>query len=197
MNKLLDLEEVVHESKRREQQKLELFETILDQCHSQIKRSNKENKIRHCKFSIPVMIPGKPPFDFEILTRYLIYHLRDNGLLAEFLPHTNQIYISWEDHDIDLEKYEQRKNRIRNVRDPRLSPPERPFLVSSPKSPSSHKKKHSSEPSNVYNDDSGPINREKYKQAKRLQQEREQQFKENIRQTQVPTKSYAEFMKSF
>lgn len=191
MNKLLDLEEVVHESKRREQQKLELFETILEQCHSQIKRFNKENKIRHCKFSIPVMIPGKPPFDFEVLTRYLVYHLRDNGLFVEFIPCSNQIYISWEDCDIDLEKYEQRKNRIRNIKPPSVDtviPIKRGGCGGGSGSGSDH--------GNVYNDAAGPINREKYKQAKRLQLEREHHFKENVQRKKVQTKSFADFMKS-
>lgn len=200
MNKLLDLEEVVYENKKRERNRLAVFETVIDQCHAQIRRYNKEHKARTCLFSVPLVMPGRPPYDFDVLVNYLLYHLRDNGLHAQFMPETNQIYISWRDEDLDLEKYEQRRNRIRNSH-ARTSV----FGGVSPASPkSSHRRKTAhvvdmtaTAGGNVFNDDFGPINREKYKNAKRIQQQREEQFKESVQTKKVATKSFEDFMRSF
>lgn len=202
MNKLLDLEEVVYENKKRERNRLAIFESVIDQCHSQIRRYNKEHKTRTCLFSVPVVMPGRPPYDFEVLVNYLLYHLMDNGLHAQFMPDTNQIYISWRDEDLDIEKYEQRKNRIKNshsrtsVFGVSSAPPEIPIRPS-------HRRKTAkvidmtAGTANVFNDDFGPVNRQKYQNAKRLQQQREEQFKESVQSKKVATKSFDDFMRTF
>lgn len=113
MNTLLNLSELRHENKTRERARLDVFSTVLEQCHSQIKRYNKDHKVTECYFSVPMFIAGKPPYEINVLINYLLHHLRDNGLFAEKRP-GNQIFISWSDDDIDIHKYENRKNRIKS-----------------------------------------------------------------------------------
>ncbi len=182
MNKLLDLDEVVREGKRRDTQKLALFETILDQCHSQITRHNKEHRVKFCKFSVPLMVLGRPPYDFDVLINYLLYHLRDNGLYAEFLPDSNQIYISWHEDDMDLDKYQQRRDRIRRI----VGTATVPTVAEVP-----------------------PINRDKHSNARKVQSRRDNDLRReptalpverrdnDLRKSSGQPKSFSEFMRSW
>ncbi len=113
MDKLLDLNEIIYDSKSRERGKLKLFEDILSKCHSQIKRYSREHKARECKFPVPFMVPGHPPYDAQVLINYLVYHVSDNGLYAKYIQSENKIYISWKDEDINIEKYQKRQFRIK------------------------------------------------------------------------------------
>jgi len=194
MNKIIDLEALVHENKVREQNKLAIFEAVLDNCYSQIKRYNKEIRARECNFTVPLLVPGKPPYDFDILLRYLLYHLNDNGFYTQFMPESHQIYISWKEEDIDIDKYEQRRDRIKNSQ-------AKSVLFHKPTTIQVHGKPKNKVPitsaGNVYNDEFGPINREKHQNAKRLQQQREAEFKESIQNKKVQPKTFEDFMRHF
>ena len=52
MNQLLDIDELISENKRQENNRLDLFESILTQCHALIKRNNKE-RIRDMHYKVP------------------------------------------------------------------------------------------------------------------------------------------------
>lgn len=110
MNQLLDIDELVSETKRQESNRLDLFESVLVQCHDLIKRHHKD-RIREVHYRIPPWIIGKPRYDVDILRRYLVSHLRDNGLRVDVVDRYT-IYISWKETDIDLARYVKRKTRI-------------------------------------------------------------------------------------
>lgn len=110
MDQLLDIGELVQQNKKQEQNRLGIFESQLAICHNLIKRHNK-NRIREMEYTIPTMVLGKPKFDVDVLRRYLIHHLEDNGLLIRVLDRYN-IYISWKETDIDLTKFMKRKREI-------------------------------------------------------------------------------------
>ena len=192
MNKLLDLENVIGQHRQRENSKLKVFEMILDHCHSQIQRYNKELHLRECYFTVPIYMLGYPPYEYRVLLNYLIYHLTDNGLFITF-SHPNQLYISWKDEDIDVDKYEARRDRIKNTP---------PWLSSINSSNNRNSINRSSSIINSSSNSSGsrlldtaPINMDKYKQAKRLQREREREFRLHL-QKDVPQKSFQEFLRS-
>jgi hypothetical protein len=112
MNQILDVETLVQENKRQENNRLSLFESILVQCHNLITRHNK-NRIREMEYTLPSFVLGKPKFNIDVLRNYLVHHLQDNGLKVEMLsPH--HIYISWREEDINLSKYMHRKTLIDN-----------------------------------------------------------------------------------
>jgi hypothetical protein len=114
MNRLLDLDKLVYETKSRERGKLATFELVLLKCHSQIVRYAKEHKSTECKFSVPFTILGCPPYDPKVLTNYLICHLSDNGLEVKYIKEENKIHISWKEEEIkrNYSKYLNRKSRI-------------------------------------------------------------------------------------
>jgi hypothetical protein len=110
MDQLLDIDEIISENKRQENNRLSLFESILVQCHALIKRNNKD-RIREMTYKIPAFVYGKPKFDIDVLRNYLIHHLRDNGLRVDIIDRYH-IYVSWKETDIDLNRYMQRKTVI-------------------------------------------------------------------------------------
>lgn len=181
MDRLLDLHTMINENKTREHQRLDIFKEILDQCHSQIRRFNRDHKVRECYFSIPIIKFGKPLYQLDVLVNYLLYHLHDNGLYAEYLKDRNQIYISWKDEDIDIDRYEQRKKRIKQsvLR-------EKPVEMKA------------GDGTSVFIDMTGPVNRTKVSQAKKIQAQREREFRDTIQNQRVaPTKSFKDFIRSF
>ena len=112
MNQLLDIDELISENKKQESNRLDLFKTVLTQCHGLIKRHNKE-RIREMYYKIPAFIYGKPKYDMDVLRNYLVYHLEDNGLMVKIIDRYH-LYVSWKESDIDLDKYMNRKSNIRN-----------------------------------------------------------------------------------
>ena len=115
MDQLLDIDELISENKRQENNRLSLFESILVQCHALIKRNNKD-RIREMTYKIPAFVYGKPKFDIDVLRNYLIHHLRDNGLRVDIIDRYH-IYVSWKETDIDLSRYMQRKTGIKRRND--------------------------------------------------------------------------------
>ena len=212
MNEILDLEDLMYENRRRERARIEVFQEILTNCHSKITRYNREHKVKNCFISVPVFIPGKPPYDYEVLINYLLYHLKDNGLHVRYLPHKKQLYISWDEKHIDLKRYEGRKQRINkekysdayNAREINSSrygsgsmfqaPRKHTITVSS--NSKSRKKLADMGNSNVINDFFGPINKAKHQNAQRIQQQREHDFRNHVQNQNVPKKSFDDFFKS-
>jgi len=110
MNQLLDLNALVSDDKYLEKNTLRTFEGVLAACHGLIKRYNKE-QVKQMTYIVPKYIFGKPMYDVAVLTNFLIYHLTDNGLLVrESKP--NELYISWSDKDINIDRFVERKQQI-------------------------------------------------------------------------------------
>lgn len=177
MNQLLDVGELVAENKRQESNRLDLFESILIGCHDLIKRHNKQ-RIREMYYNIPPWVYGKPKYDINILRRYLVHHLRDNGLKveeSEMDPYC--LYVSWKETDIDLSKFVKRKSQI-NSRQENL------YMID-----------------NV----SPPINAQQMKmlqfrqdKQKQLQQERKQRYEmQKNRMPPMPDMNFQSYVKKF
>jgi hypothetical protein len=175
MNQLLDVNELVSQNKKQEGNRLNLFESILVQCHALIKRHNKD-RIREMRYTLQPWVYGKPKFDVDVLRKYLIHHLKDNGLKVIELDRYH-LYISWKETDIDLSKYVQRKLQIDN-RDMNLYMLEG---VSTPLNPSR-------------------IQMMKFRQEKQrqLQEERKQRFEvQKERMPPLPDIGYHDYVKRF
>ena len=104
-NLLLDLDELHVRHERSEENKIQLFDSILKQCHNKIKKYNTEFKKQECLFAPPVFVLGHPPYDYGELLAYLIISLRKNGLKAEWLDQQKSLYISWRKSDVDMTQY--------------------------------------------------------------------------------------------
>jgi hypothetical protein len=112
MEQLLDIDDLITENKRQENNRLSLFESMLTQCHKLIKKNNKE-RIREMNYTIPGFVFGTPKYNVDVLRNYIVWHLKDNGLRVDMLDRYH-IYISWKETDIDLEKYMNRRTLIEN-----------------------------------------------------------------------------------
>jgi len=104
-NLVLNLDELNIRHEKTEQNRIKLFDEILNSCHNKIRKYNKEFKKQECLFAPPPFIIGKPPYNFIDLTNYLIDSLRKNGLRAEWLSSKASIYISWKPIDINIDQY--------------------------------------------------------------------------------------------
>ena len=112
MEQILDIEELIGENKRQENNRLSVFEAILARCHKLIQKNNKE-RIRDMYYTIPAFVLGKPKYNVDVLRNYLVWHLKDNGLRVDILDRYH-LYISWKETDIDLERYMNRRTLIEN-----------------------------------------------------------------------------------
>lgn len=175
MNKLLNLEELLYNGKQRERNKLDIFESVLTQCHDTIKRYNKEDCARECTFKVPTYIFGKPVYDVDVLVNYLIHHLTDNGLYVQYLPDIGKLYISWKNEDIDENQYLKRKSLIE-----------------------SRTKKIYGGDNSIRMVDNSVVNEDKYNQARQLKRQREREFRLNLQKDRIPvTSNFKDFLKTF
>lgn len=107
---VLDLTALVSDDKHIERHTLNTFKEILSACHELIKRYNKE-QVKQMSYTVPSYQFGKPMYDVNVLTNYLLHHLADNGLYV-YLAKSQEIFISWHDKDINIDKFLARKKCI-------------------------------------------------------------------------------------
>ena len=197
MDQLLDIDELISENKRQENNRLSLFESILIQCHALIKRNNKD-RIREMTYKIPAFIYGKPKFDIDVLRNYLIHHLRDNGLRVDIIDRYH-IYVSWKETDIDLSRYMQRKTIIKRRNDssrvldngtgPLSSPSDR-FELMKFRQNQQRLLQHSQQPSRF------EMLQMRQKKQQQMKQERSDRFK--LQQQQfLPMENFKDYIKKY
>lgn len=106
----LDIEELIVENKKHERLRLELFKTILHRCHMLIREKNRK-RIKCMNYVLPFFIAGKPRFDLNVLRNYVVHHLEENGFLVRVVD-MRTVYVSWDETDINLEKFRQKKAEL-------------------------------------------------------------------------------------
>ncbi len=94
MSKMINIEELHREQDRRENNKQEIFNTVLEMVHQKIKFTSKISKDKFCFFSVPTYIYGLPLFDINSCIIYLTKKLTDNGFDIRY-THPNLLLISW------------------------------------------------------------------------------------------------------
>lgn len=144
-NLLLNLDELKLRYDKKNENKIKTFEEILRNCHTKIKKYNKDFKKQDCLFQPPHFIIGRPVFDYIELVTYLIESLIKNGLRAEWLNDQNAIYISWKPDDINMNEYHQNLYQEHHIEQPQLQ------LQIQPQQ-NSHKTSHSLPIYQVHND---------------------------------------------
>lgn len=89
----------------KDKKKLVIFDEIITKCHNKIKFTAKNGG--YCIFfEIPYFIIGKPLYNIQECTNYIINSLKKNGLFVSLLapPNNNIIYISWNPDDLNKRK---------------------------------------------------------------------------------------------
>lgn len=94
MSKMINIDELHREQDKKENNKEEIFITILDMVHQKIKFTSKISKDKFCFFSVPTYVYGLPLFDINSCIIYLTKKLSDNGFEIRY-THPNLLLISW------------------------------------------------------------------------------------------------------
>ena len=71
MSKMINIDELHKEQDKKETNKEEIFNTILDMAHQKIKFTSKISKDKFCFFSVPTYVYGLPLFDINSCIIYL------------------------------------------------------------------------------------------------------------------------------
>ena len=94
MSMMLNIEELHREQDRKETNKAEIYNTILEKVHQKIKLTSQISKDKFCFFSVPIYVYGLPLFDTNNCIIYLTQKLSDNGFNIRY-THPNLLLISW------------------------------------------------------------------------------------------------------
>ena len=93
----INLVELQSISKRKELNKLKLYNKLLVNCHKKIKEKAKNNEMK-CIYNVPQYTFGYPLYNYDELVKYIKDALLKNGFnINEINPGT--ITISWDDDD--------------------------------------------------------------------------------------------------
>ena len=84
---------------KRENDKIEIYDTILDKCFKRIE-SAVLNNYEFTLFIVPDFIIGKPAFNFENCIKFLIFRLKKNGFLIKYY-YPNALQIIWGKKDFN------------------------------------------------------------------------------------------------
>jgi hypothetical protein len=91
---MINIEELHREQDRKEQNKSEIFVTILEKVHQKIKFTSQVSKDKFCFYSVPTYVYGLPLFDINSCIIYLTKTLTENGFDIKY-THPNLLLISW------------------------------------------------------------------------------------------------------
>ena len=90
----LDLQDLRKRQDEKEKRRLEVYDSVLKKCHTQILRSNESNR-DNTFFQVPRFQLGSPPIsNFKACLAYIIYNLRNNGLSVNYF-HPDTLWITW------------------------------------------------------------------------------------------------------
>ena len=91
----LNLDDLFARKHQVEQNKIKVYQTILNRIHKKIKVTSRQKYNDLFTFYvIPEFIMGIPSYDVASCTGYIIQKLRDNGFIAKY-THPNLVLISW------------------------------------------------------------------------------------------------------
>lgn len=107
----LDLDELKLEERSTTKTQIKICKIILAKCHEMIKRKNRESELKQCVYEIPLLVPGYPGYNFDVVQQYLLYNLSYNGLYVQGIGQ-NKIFISWQDNHINRQIYEHTSQKV-------------------------------------------------------------------------------------
>jgi hypothetical protein len=91
---MIDINDLNRQIDKKDKLKEEVYELILEKCHSRIKMSAAANNLGYCFYIIPKYIYGVPLYDFYACLTYLVVSLDKNGFDLKY-THPNLLFISW------------------------------------------------------------------------------------------------------
>lgn len=94
---MINMFELTKIHKRKQQNKIKVYDSILEDCHKKIKNLVNTNDKSECLFKVPVYKFGLPKYNQQACLAYILVKLRKNGFDVKGLP-PDHIHISWEKH---------------------------------------------------------------------------------------------------
>ena len=91
---MIDINDLNKQIDKKDKLKEDVYELILEKCHSRIKMSAASNNLGYCFYIIPKYIYGVPLYDFYACLKYLVVSLDKNGFDLKY-THPNLLFISW------------------------------------------------------------------------------------------------------
>jgi hypothetical protein len=85
--------------KRKQQNRIKLYDDMLNQCHLKILSCSKSNKTT-CNYRVPRMKFGTPLYNQKACIAYMMLKLRKNGFNAKYV-NQDYIHVSWTKHKQD------------------------------------------------------------------------------------------------
>jgi len=91
----LNIDELYEKKQKKDLEKLNLYNKILNRIHVKIKLISKQrNNEQFCGYLVPEMIIGCPTYEQANCIAYLIDKLQTNGFIVRY-THPNLLFISW------------------------------------------------------------------------------------------------------
>ena len=91
----INLEELFNRKRKVEENKIKVFQTILNRIHKKIKVTSRQKyDDQFCFYIVPEFLVGVPTYDVASCTSYIINKLRENGFFVKY-THPNLIFVSW------------------------------------------------------------------------------------------------------
>lgn len=94
---MLNINNLYDEFEKKKKGRFETYKDILLKCHRKIKLSA-SNLQTETYFKVPDYIFGKPLYDVNACTYYIISKLTQNGFFATYVGN-HVIFISWKNHN--------------------------------------------------------------------------------------------------
>jgi len=94
-NEKINLDDLYSTQKSIEDNKIKIYQKILQRCHKKIKTTSRSrNCEKFCFFLVPEFVLGIPRYNIETCITYIIDRLLDNGFHVRY-THPNLIFVSW------------------------------------------------------------------------------------------------------
>jgi hypothetical protein len=94
MTTMINIDELHKEHDQKEEQRLNVYDQILEKVHQKIKMTNSLSKDKFCFYSVPTYVYGLPLFNTNNCIIYLTQKLTDNGFYVRYTD-PNLLLISW------------------------------------------------------------------------------------------------------
>tara|TARA_B100000674_G_C37959114_1_gene971100 strand:+ start:1487 stop:2074 length:588 start_codon:yes stop_codon:yes gene_type:complete len=100
----LNLDELFTQNKTESNNKIVVYQKILQRVHNKIKLTSRQrNNMKCCWYVIPEFILGLPKYDTGSCTGYLMNKLDENGFIVKY-TYPNLLFISWNHYIPDYER---------------------------------------------------------------------------------------------
>ena len=94
-NEKISLDDLYDRKREVEQQKMKIYQTILNRVHTKIKlTARQKHDEQHLFYVVPEFVLGVPRYDVGTCISYIVTKLEENGFVTKY-THPNLLFISW------------------------------------------------------------------------------------------------------